>query len=150
MVAANSEAQSLRESLVVRAACISLIVRGFSPPILRTCVQKKYLSFTKSRTCGGLKKTPSTAKYVTRVPPPPPPPPGSKTGRSEKGQPLRPLGHQSRPQATVRILTLGGPAQSEGVAVYPVFVLQFILIYYCNVFCQAIYVQVNGRQELGT
>ena len=31
---------------------------------------KKYPSFTKSRTCGGLKKTPSSAKYVTQVRPP--------------------------------------------------------------------------------
>ena len=35
------------------AAYISWIVRGFSPSILRTWVQKKDPSFTKSRTCGG-------------------------------------------------------------------------------------------------
>ena len=47
LAAANSEAQSLRESLGVRAAYILWIVRGCSPPppppILRTWVQKSTL-----------------------------------------------------------------------------------------------------------
>ena len=74
MAAANSEAQSLRESLGVRAAYILWIVRGFSTPIFRTWVQKSTL-LLRNRGLGHaevLKKTPSSAKYVTRVPPPPP------------------------------------------------------------------------------
>ena len=72
-MAANSETQSLWESLGVRAAYISWIVRGFSPPI---CLLHK-LGHAEV-----LKKTPSSAKYVTCVRPPsvpecpPPPPPG--------------------------------------------------------------------------
>ena len=68
MAAANSEAQSLRESLGIRAVYISWIVGIFTPhtSYLGT---KKYPSFTKWRTCGGLKKDPS-AKYVTQVRPP--------------------------------------------------------------------------------
>ena len=81
MPAANSEAQSLQESLGVRAAYISWIVRGFSPPILRTWVQKSTLLLQNRGHVEVLKKTPSSAKYVTRVRPPsvpefPPPPPG--------------------------------------------------------------------------
>ena len=80
------EAQALRESLGVRAADISWIVRGFSPPYF-VPGYKKVLFFYKSRTCGGLKKTPSSVKYVTRVRPPSvptsnsyPPPPSPSPG----------------------------------------------------------------------
>ena len=80
VAAANSEAQSLRESLGVRAAYISWIVRGYSPPILRTWGQKSTLLLQNRGHAEVLKKTPSSAKYVTRVRPPfvseCPPPPG--------------------------------------------------------------------------
>ena len=69
MAAANSEAQSLRESLGVRAAYISWIVRRFSPPIHRTWVQKSTLLLQNRGHAEVLKKTPSSAKYVTRVRP---------------------------------------------------------------------------------
>ena len=84
MAAANSEAQSLGESLGVRAAYILWIVRGFSSPILRTWVQKSTLLLQNRGHAEVLKKTPSSAKYVTRcgpplypssTPPTPPPPP---------------------------------------------------------------------------
>ena len=85
VAAANLEALSLRESLGVRAAYISWVVRGCSPPILRTWVQKSPLLLQNRGHAEVLKKTPSSAKYVTRVrplsvpecpPPPPSPPPG--------------------------------------------------------------------------
>ena len=44
--------------------------KGIFTPHTSYLGTKKYHSFTKSRTCGGLKKTPSSTKYVTRVPPP--------------------------------------------------------------------------------
>ena len=90
MAAANSEAQSLRESLGVRAACISWDCKGILTPILRTWVQKSTPSFTKSRTCGGLKKKTPFFREIRNagaappsVPecPPPPPPGGSNTIR---------------------------------------------------------------------
>ena len=87
MAAANSEAQSLRESLGVRAKYISWIVRGFStpppPPILRNWVQRSTLLLQNHGHAEVLKRTPSSAKYETRVRPPsvpkcPPPLPGNK------------------------------------------------------------------------
>ena len=80
MAAANSEAQSLG------SAYISCIVREFSPPPPPPPPHTSYLGtkkcpiFTKSLTCGGLKKDSFSAKYVRWVRPPSepecPPPPG--------------------------------------------------------------------------
>ena len=81
MAAANSEAQSLRESLGVRAAYISWIVRGFPPPILRTWIQKSTLLLQNRGHAEVLKKTPSSAKYMYLFAPPPPPPPPRKYSR---------------------------------------------------------------------
>ena len=88
MAAANSKAQSLRESLGVTAAYISWIVRGFSPPHFEPGYEKVSLLFQNRGHAEVLKKTPSSAKYVTKVrppsvpecpSPPPPPPPGPLT-----------------------------------------------------------------------
>ena len=66
---ANSEAQSLWESLGVRTAYFTWIVRGFWPPYF-VPGYKKVPFFYKMVLKKVLKKTPSSAKYVTRVRPP--------------------------------------------------------------------------------
>ena len=70
-MAAESEAQSLRESFGVRPAYISWIVRGFSYlPYFVPGYKKCTLLLQNRRHAEVLKKTPSSAKYVTRVRPP--------------------------------------------------------------------------------
>ena len=91
MAATNSEAQSLRESLGVRAAYISWIVRGFRHPFFVPRYKKVPFFYKITDMRRSSKKTPSSAKNVTRVrpppplylsappPPPPPPPPGIRS-----------------------------------------------------------------------
>ena len=75
--------ESLRESLSVRAAYISWIVRGFWPPYF-VPGYKKVPFFYKSRTCRGLRKDPLFPRNTSRgcgpplypTAPPPPPPTG--------------------------------------------------------------------------
>ena len=73
-------------SLGVTAAYISWIVRGFSPPYFVPGYEKVPFFYKIADMRRSWKKTPSSAKYVTKVrppsvpecppPPPPPPPPG--------------------------------------------------------------------------
>ena len=80
LAAANSEAQILRESIGVRAAYVSWIVRGFWPPYFVPGYKKVPFFYKIADMRRSSKKTPSSAKYVTKVRPPSVPecpPPGS-------------------------------------------------------------------------
>ena len=77
----GSRLGSLVTSVVTQSRVHFVDCKGIFTPHTSYLGTKKYHSFTKSRTCGGLKKTPSSAKYVTRLRPPSvpecPTPPGS-------------------------------------------------------------------------